>query len=277
MTALAEAGAPPLAPPLAPPAPRWCACVDGVAHRISGSGGPTTVVTHGIGGDVDEVAPLAAALPGTRVVVELRGHGRSAPLVDGWDYAMFARDLLAVADAHGATVAVGLSLGAGAVLTAAVAAPRRFDRLALVLPAAFDRVRSDAGVERLERLAASIEAGDRDGLASALLAEQPPVVQGHRAAAIYARRRATALLAQAPPRPRGDVRPVDSAAAVGHLTQPVLVLAQDDDLLHPLPVATALAAALPGADLVVLPAGGVFWTAADRAQAALRTFVGGAT
>ena len=233
-----------------------------------------SIVTHGIGGDVDEVAPLASALPGTRVVVELRGHGRSAPLPGGWDYELYAADLRAVADAHDAKVAVGLSMGAGAVLAAAVADPDRFDRLALVLPAAFDRVRSDAGVERLERLATLVEAGDRDGLADALLAEQPAVVRAHRAAPIYARRRASALVGQAPPRPNGDVRPVESRAAVSAVRCPVLVLAQEDDPLHPLDVATALADALPHAALVTLPAGGVFWTAADRAQEALATFVG---
>ncbi len=43
-----------------------------------------------------------------------------------------------------------------------------------------------------------------------------------------------------------------------------LVLAQEGDDLHPVAAARDLAAALPAADLVVLPAGGVLWTGRDR-------------
>ena len=50
---------------------------------------------------------------------------------------------------------------------------------------------------------------------------------------------------------------------------PALVLSQRDDPLHSLDVAQDLAAALPAADELVLPPGGLFWTAARQAQDAL--------
>ena len=97
--------------------------VGDVAYTVLGQGGPVTVFAHGLGGSSAETRPLASRVPGTRVLLSFRGHGDSGPLPGGWDYDVLADDLRAVADETGATCAVGLSLGAGALLRLLVATP----------------------------------------------------------------------------------------------------------------------------------------------------------
>ena len=77
--------------------------VGGVAFTVVGEGSPVTVFAHGLGGSSAETRPLASRTGGTRVLLDFRGHGTSDPLVDGWDYDLLAEDLLAVADATGAS------------------------------------------------------------------------------------------------------------------------------------------------------------------------------
>jgi pimeloyl-ACP methyl ester carboxylesterase len=53
------------------------------------------------------------------------------------------------------------------------------------------------------------------------------------------------------------------------VTAPTLVVAQEQDPLHCVDLATDLATVLPHATLLTLPPGGVFWTASAQASAAL--------
>ncbi|MGB8650376.1 MAG: alpha/beta fold hydrolase, partial [Mycobacteriales bacterium] len=99
-------------------APAPAGRLGGVSFVALGEGDPVTVFAHGLGGSISETRPLATRVDGTRVLLDFRGHGDSDLLVRGWDYDTLADDLLAVADAVGATRAVGLSLGAGALLRA---------------------------------------------------------------------------------------------------------------------------------------------------------------
>ena len=52
-----------------------------------------------------------------------RGHGHSSSPQTGYRFADFARDVRAVADAYDATMAVGTSLGAGAIGTSCRTSP----------------------------------------------------------------------------------------------------------------------------------------------------------
>ena len=144
------------APPLAP---ARAGNIDGISYVVLGQGSPVTVFAHGLGGSIAETRPLAARVSGTRVLLDFRGHGDSALLDDGWDYDGLADDLLSVADAVGASQAVGLSLGSGALLRALSRDPDRFRRLAFLLPAAIDGTRRDGATERLLRLGAAIDRG----------------------------------------------------------------------------------------------------------------------
>lgn len=240
--------------------------VGGVEYVVVGAGDPVTVLAHGLGGSTAETRPLAAGLTGTRVLLHFRGHGDSDPLDDGWDYDILAADLRAVADEVGATRALGLSLGAGALLRLLTATPDWFERLAFVLPAALDRGRSDGATARLDRLAEAMRVGDLDHLQELLLLEVPPELRELRAAQVLTARRARQLAFTEPPFPRGFVRPIDDLAVLMAIRVPSLVLAQEGDDLHTVAIARTLAGALPDAALHVLPPGGVFWTDRHRAR-----------
>ncbi|MDQ1672694.1 MAG: hypothetical protein QOC98_1256 [Frankiaceae bacterium] len=240
--------------------------VGGVEFVVLGCGEPVTVLAHGLGGSTAETRPLAAGLSGTRVLLHFRGHGDSDPLDDGWDYDVLADDLRRVADAVGATRALGLSLGAGALLRLLIATPARFGRVAFVLPAALDRARADGATARLDRLATAMRIGDLDRLQELLLLEVPPSLRATRAAQVLTARRARQLAFTEPPSPRGAVRPIESLAALRTIEVPSLVLAQEEDDLHTVATARILAEALPQASLHVLQAGGVFWTDRHRAR-----------
>lgn len=243
--------------------------VDGVSFVVLGEGGPVTVFAHGLGGSVAETRPLATRVPGTRVLLDFRGHGDSALLTDGWDYDLLADDLLAVADAVGATQAVGLSLGAGALLRVLSRDADRFRKVAFVLPAAIDSTRRDGATERLHRLGAAIGRQDAREAADILLEELPTAVRSRRGVDALVLRRAAQLVTRPAPAPRDHDRPLHDRSLLGAIGCPALVLAQLADTLHPADLAAELAAALPACELVVLPEGGVFWTAAREAQEAL--------
>ena len=249
--------------------------VGGVAYTVTGTGSPVTVFAHGLGGSSAETRPLAARVAGTRVLLGFRGHGESEALPGGWDYDLLADDLLAVADTVGADCAVGLSLGTGALLRALSRDPARFARVAFVMPAAIDATRADGATLRLQRLGDAIDGGDVDGVAEILLGEVPPEVRDRRGARTLVRRRAEQLSSRPAPRPLGDDRPLLDRRLLSAVRVPALVVAQEGDPLHRLDVAQELAAALPDARLLVLPPGGVFWTAAREAQDALATHLAG--
>lgn len=234
-----------------------------------GDGLPVTVFAHGLGGSAAESRPLASRTAGTRVLLDFRGHGDSGPLPGGWDYDLLADDLLAVADRTGATSAVGLSLGSGALLRALAREPDRFERLAFVLPAALDAGRDDGATLSLQRLGAAIDAGDVDAVTALLLAELPDGVRDRRGVALVLRRRAAALVLRPAPRPLTADRPLPDRALLSQVTAPSLVVAQEDDRLHQVELAVELAACLPAARLLTLPPGGVFWTAPSRVADAL--------
>ena len=243
--------------------------IGGVCFVVLGDGGPVTVFAHGLGGSVAETRPLAMRVGGTRVLLDFRGHGDSALLDDGWDYDLLADDLLSVADAVGATQAVGLSLGSGALLRALSRDPTRFSKLAFVLPAAIEGHRRDGATDRLLRLGAAISAQDARATADILLEELPLAVRERRGVDALVLRRASQLVLKPAPGPRSEDRPLHDRSLLAEITCPALVVAQTDDPLHPSDLAVELAGLLPSSELVVLPEGGVFWTAARDAQTAL--------
>jgi pimeloyl-ACP methyl ester carboxylesterase len=232
-----------------------------LACVVRGAGEPVTLLVHGVAGSAVDTRPYATALPGTAVHAELRGHGASPDLPEqGWDYALLASDIAATADAVGAHRALGISLGAGVLLHLAVAEPARFSSLVLVMPASVDAPRTDAATERLASLEPAIVAGDVETIRDAFLAELPPEIAAHRGARLAAHRKASLLAARRPPKPVShDIVPVPEREDLLAVSCPVLVLAHEDDPLHPVWIAEDVASALPNGELVVLPAGGLGW------------------
>ena len=210
---------------------------------------------------------------GTKVLYDARGHGRSALPAGAFDYDVLGRDLEAVADEHGATGALGVSMGAGALLSLLARRPDRFARVVLVLPAAIDRPRTDEAVRRLSVLADALDAGDATSVEQAVLDEVPPDLREAPGVAAYVRARTAHLLASpgvaVAVRSLPSVTPVPDRSALAAVTAEVLLLAQEGDLLHPAQVARELSAVLPRARLVVFDRPGM----ALRERARIRELV----
>ena len=247
--------------------------------QTTGAGAPVTVAAHGLGASIAETRPLLSGVTGTRVFPAARGHGRSALPDEPFDYAVLADDLRAVADAHGAVHALGVSMGAGALLRLLSAAPDRFARVVLFLPAAIDTPRTDAAVRRLGALAAALGTGELAAVEREVLHEIPPDLRELPAARAYVATRARFLLTSPGVvralRVLPGVAPVDDRAALAAVTAEVLVLAQEQDELHPSQVARELVGVLPRARLVVFDQPGVVFRERARLRALVSAFLNG--
>jgi pimeloyl-ACP methyl ester carboxylesterase len=154
------------------------------------------------------------------VFFDFRGHGATGMPGDGdWSYAALTRDLRTVADTYGATRAVGVSMGAAAILGVLADEPDRFSRSVFYLPAILDEPRGP------------VSAPDVAGLA-------PDAVRGLMAAL-------------------AETRPVTDRALLARVGAPCLVVGHEGDPTHPARIARELAAALPDAGLHVFGAGGL--------------------
>lgn len=183
----------------------------------------------------------------------------------GWDE--LATDLLAVADAHGATQALGVSLGASTLLRLLVTHPARFDRVVLFLPASLDAP-EPGPVRRAAELVAALTTADPGAVEQAVRQELPVDLGGDSVEAYVAARTSYLLSSDLAPLVRaleGEV-PVPDRGALRAVRAAVLVIAQERDPVHPVQVAREVAAAIPGARLEVFPEPGVLFRPAARAR-----------
>lgn len=234
-----------------------------IEYLVTGSGEPVTVFGHGLAGSITTTRPFGSGVAGAKAFFHFRGHGASAAPEDAWTYAALSRELRAVADHVGATQALGVSMGAGAICSLWQKDPTRFDRAVLALPALIDEPRRDRALGRLVEMGQAAAERDADHIRDLLLAEQPehlrgePLVRGwcqdqaRLLSGTDVSRALTTLPYEVPLRDRRSLRDVHA---------PVLVLAQEGDDAHPVWVAEELAEALPQARLEVLPPGGIMWS-----------------
>jgi pimeloyl-ACP methyl ester carboxylesterase len=243
------------------------------AVTVTGSGSPVTIAAHGLGASVAETRPLLSGVDGTRVFYAARGHRGELPTP--FTYRDLGDDLLHLADRHGATRALGVSMGAGALLSVLSRRTDRFEKVVVFLPGAIDRPRTDEAVRRFAELVAALEAADVDGVRAFVESEIPPDLRGK--AATYIETRARFLLASPgipvavaslPP-----VTPVEDRSMLAAVSAEVLVLAQEGDPLHPAQVGRDLAAVLPKARLVVFDAPGVVMRERARLRALISDFL----
>lgn len=230
----------------------------------TGRGRPHTVLAHGLTGTIGTTRPYATKVAGARTFFHFRGHGDSAAPPAPWGYADLAAELWAVADAVGADRALGISMGAGALVSGLARDPRRFERVVLVIPASLDRPREGAFLRSFENLADALEAGDVERVTALLVLEQPPAVRRESSVLDWCRDRAGELLATGPGlvtalRTVPHHVPLRDREALAEVTCPVLVLAQEGDELHTVEVARELAEALPRGILKVMGPGGIMW------------------
>jgi 3-oxoadipate enol-lactonase len=231
---------------------------DAVLHvEVDGAGEPVTVLAHGLTNSCMELAAFTPLVAGTKVRFCFRGHGQSSVPETGYRFADFARDLDAVADAYGARIAVGTSLGAGAICHLLGEDPARFDRIVLLLPAALDRALGGLG-EGLLRTASILETMPTDEAIDTILSD-PGRVEKYREAPwlreldlllwqdmdpVGVARSLRGIVGDVAIRDRELLRKVDA---------PALIIAREGDLIHPSAVATALAELIPNAELIMLP------------------------
>lgn len=223
--------------------------------------GPCVVGLHGLTATRRYVLMGARMLErsGRRVILyDARGHGASSPAPDhSYGYPQLADDLAAVLDESDVDrgLLVGASMGAHTAIRFALAHPERVSGLAIVTPA-YDPDRFPSGLERWDALARGLREGGIDGFVAAYGVERTPedwreaverVVRQRLAAHVHPDAVADALAAV----PRS--RPFESWGDLSAITAPTLVVGSRDeaDPEHPLAVAQAYAAAVPGARLVV--------------------------
>jgi 3-oxoadipate enol-lactonase len=224
--------------------------------EAEGDGAPVTVLAHGLTNSCRELAAFSPLMPGTTVRFCFRGHGHSDCPSAGYAFADFARDLDAVARSHGATRAVGTSLGSAAIMHLLERDPRRFQRLIFLLPAALDS--PFEGRERLLAMADALETMSRAEALEASMSDPARV-------SAYARQpwlRDVDLALWEDMNPVGaarairgiiDDRPVARRESLRSVEAPTLILCREGDRLHPAELGRTLAELMPNAELLMFP------------------------
>jgi 3-oxoadipate enol-lactonase len=230
---------------------------------VTGVGSPVTVFAHGLAGDIAGTRPLGSAVTGRRVFFQFRGHGRSDAPPGPWSFTDLAADLRAIADRAGATRAVGVSMGSGAICRLLADTPGRFDRVVLYLPAPIDGKRPPVAIARLERLLAAVESGEAALVAEAVEYELPKAIRNTPTGWGYLRQRVEQLLEHGLSVELDTLwrdPAVPDPTALTAFSGRALVIGCLGDDLHPAPVAESLADLLPEADLQIYDHPSVLWT-----------------
>ncbi|WP_018347601.1 alpha/beta fold hydrolase [Longispora albida] len=220
----------------------------------TGHGQPTTVFAHGLGGGIADTRVLGSGVRGTKVYFQFRGHGASIAPPGDWTYEHLAGDLRGVADATGATRALGVSLGAGAMLRMLTETPDRFDRVVFFLPAILDQPRSEPGKSRLAGLLTAIAAGDQRTVEEFAALDVPAELRATTAARAFIVSRARTLIAGGLGESLAGLTgqsAIPDRSALAKVAAQALVLGCRGDVLHPAEVAEELADSLPAATLHV--------------------------
>lgn len=244
--------------------------------EVEGDGEPRVVLAHGLTNSCNELARLTPLVPGTKIRFCFRGHGHSSSPISGYRFADFARDLEAVADRYEADVAIGTSLGAGAVCNLVARVPDRFRKLVLLLPAGLD-VAFQYG-EQLLRTATLTEGKTAEEAVEALL-EDP-----ERAATYldmpWLRDMDRMLLADfnpvGVPRAIREIvadRPLRDRRDMARVTAPTLLICREGDVIHPALVGRILAAVMPNAELMVFEDGPAMFEAIPSIVARVGEFL----
>jgi pimeloyl-ACP methyl ester carboxylesterase len=226
--------------------------------------GPPVLLLHGLTATRRYVVHGSAALEraGHGVIAyDARGHGESdpAPAGEGYDHTALVADAVAVLDAAGVERAAlaGHSMGAATAAATALRHPDRVAALVLITPAY--RGRPSADLERWDRLADGLERGGPEGFLAAYGTVVPPRWAGTERTMILQRlarhRHPEAVAAALRQNPRSIA--FAGLEALEAVRAPTLVVGSRDEIDpgHPLEVAEAYAARIPGARLLVEPEG----------------------
>lgn len=225
-----------------------------IAYERSGTG-PPLVFVHGGWADHTAWALVLPALAEqfTVYAIDRRGCGQSDPYRDDYVVERDWEDVATVVDMVGEPAhLIGHSIGATWALHGALLTPN-VSRLVLYEPplGGPEHARGDL----IDRIEALIMAGDRDAAAVAFLTEQVGVplaeVEKHRASPSWPGR--LAGVHALPPGLRAFNRFQFDADRLHALNVPTLLLVGGDSIPYPKETTATVAAALPNAQVVVLP------------------------
>ena len=222
--------------------------------EVEGEGEPVTVLAHGLTNNRNELAAFTPLVPGTKVRFDFRGHGRSSSPSTGFRFEDFASDVDAVANAFGASVAVGTSLGAGAIGNLVCRVPDRFERMVWLLPAGLDAPFPLR--DRYHALAGGLEGKSPEEVLAAVLDDPSRVAE-------YLetpwRLEVDRVLWQHDD-PDGLARairgvvddwPIPDREMLRRVKIPTLIVCIEGDEIHPVKLGRILAGRLPDAELLV--------------------------
>jgi 3-oxoadipate enol-lactonase len=228
--------------------------------EIVGEGEPVTIVAHGITSSSEEIAAFVWQTPGTRILFDFRGHGRSeSPPEDaGYDTAAMRRDLEFVADAYAATQALGVSMGSSATLHLLADEPDRFERLLFFIPSRID-ANTEVSKERYPALAHMLETMPLEEVADILVnaPESQPLMMARPQWRELMRARILRMNATGVPRALRafafGTPPCPDPTVLKRVLAPALVLGHENDSIHPADVARKLGDLLPNAEVRIWP------------------------
>lgn len=221
--------------------------------EVDGDGLPVTILAHGLTNNRSELAAFTPLVPGTKVRFDFRGHGRSTSPRSGFGFEDFARDVDAVARAFDATVAVGTSLGAGALGNLVCRVPDRFERMVWLLPAGVDLPFPLAG--RYHELARTLEGKTPEEALAAILDDPDRVARYIETPwrleldrMLWQHEDADGLARAI----HGVVedRPIPDRRLLREVRIPTLIVSIDGDEIHPAAVGRILADEMPNARLI---------------------------
>ena len=229
-----------------------------LAYETAGEGSPV-LWQHGLGADRQQPAEVFPPIAGVRrITLECRGHGDSS-LCDPEriSIAGFAEDALALLDHLGVVKAVagGISLGAAIALRLATFHPDRISGLILARPAWVNGPSLETMAPYLEVATLLRDFGADEG---AQRFRQSPLLRRVEAVSPDNAQSLESFFTR--PDPKGTVLLLskiaqdspDIGSAFDRVVMPTLIVATDQDFVHPLAYARKLEAVLPNAELELI-------------------------
>ncbi|MGH2573770.1 MAG: alpha/beta fold hydrolase [Actinomycetota bacterium] len=250
---------------------------DATLHvEVDGEGDPVAVLAHGLTNSCRELAPLTPLVPGTKVRFCFRGHGHSSSPERGYRFSDFARDVAAVADAYDAQVAIGTSLGAGAIAHLVAAHPDRFRKLIFLLPAGLDVPFQHK--DRMLRTVRLLEGKPLEEAVEAILADPDRVAMYGQYPWLQEldRQLLKDLNPVGVPRAIREVIedwPLHDREEMRKVTAPTLLICRRGDPIHPAEVGEVLAQVMPNAEVLMFDDGAQMYRSIPDIVARVREFL----
>ncbi len=247
--------------------------INGHRLRVRAAGtGPLAVFGHGLLGSIEQVDENVPGIDALFSRIQLlaydaRGHGQSSGPGDpaGYTWETLGQDMVALADHAGAGTAVfgGASMGAATALWVALERPERVRGLVLVMPPplGYESVRAEQEQQALKMLDLLSAMVTQFGLEATVEMAGPLLGGGSTPEDAAARKEW--LLGQNPLALTCAVRgllqsPFHDPEAYRRISVPALIMAHENDGLHPVRSAKLLEEMIPASRLVVAPGPG-YW------------------